>query len=183
MRNGLRQTALERRVHALQLAHCAPPLFHHIRTSIDLDEIDGTPHEVVQNKATAAGNGIIIEDTSLDVEGADVGVNIRWIVENMEQFSGKKATWRVLLGVLDGSIDKVNIYEGIVEGIIVPSRGDSGFGFDPVFLPNGSDKTLAQEKGDEVSARYRAIQALVQNTPVAVADPIASADWKGKWQH
>jgi hypothetical protein len=47
------------------------------RTAIDLPEIDATPVEVVAHKATSCGAGILIEDTSLDVEGEDVGVNVR----------------------------------------------------------------------------------------------------------
>ena len=77
-------------------------------------------------QATSAGEGVLIEDTSLDVEGADVGVNVRWLMDNMSTFANRKATWRVLLGTLQNG--KVSIYEGITTGTIVPARGDSAFG-------------------------------------------------------
>ena len=38
--------------------------------SIDLDEVDGTPTEVIANKATMAGEGVLVEDTCLDVDGS-----------------------------------------------------------------------------------------------------------------
>jgi hypothetical protein len=44
------------------------------RTAVDLAEIDASPLEVVAHKAAAAGAGVVIEDTSLDVAGADVEV-------------------------------------------------------------------------------------------------------------
>eukprot|EP01127_Copromyxa_protea_P018146 TRINITY_DN5638_c0_g1_i1.p1 TRINITY_DN5638_c0_g1~~TRINITY_DN5638_c0_g1_i1.p1 ORF type:complete len:188 (+),score=39.21 TRINITY_DN5638_c0_g1_i1:74-565(+) len=149
-------------------------------TSVDLDEILGTPEEVVQNKATEAGEGVIIEDTSLDIEGANVGVEIRWVMDHMDEFAGRKALWRVLLGVRKG--EHVHIYEGLIEGTIVPARGNSNFGFDPVFQPAGSDKTLAEEKPDSNSARYAAIKALCEGNSKAVLPILPSSAWTGEWQ-
>jgi XTP/dITP diphosphohydrolase len=148
-------------------------------TQIDLREIDAGPEEVVAHKATSAGEGVLIEDTSLDVEGADVGVNVRWLMDNMSTFANRKATWRVLLGTLQNG--KVSIYEGITTGTIVPARGDSAFGFDPVFLPDGSDQTLAEAKPDSVSARSKAVDALIAQTVHRTMEPISS--WDGPWQH
>ncbi len=61
-------------------------------------------------------------------------------------------------------VSKVSIFTGRLEGEIANSaRGDHGFGFDPVFVPAGTDRTLAEmsmrEKG-EVSHRARALDAL-----------------------
>jgi len=150
-------------------------------TKIDLREIEAGPLEVVCHKATSAGEGVLIEDTSLDVEGADVGVNVRWLMENIGDHTGKKATWRVLLGVLQNG--RVLVYEGITEGKIVEPTGADGFGFDPVFLPEGSTKTLAEDKPDAVSARAAAIGALVQGMHIRMMEPIRTEDWKGSWQH
>lgn len=117
---------------------------------------------------------------SLDIEDADVGVEIRWIVDHMDQFAGKKALWRVLLGVKKG--EHVHIYEGSVEGRIVPPRGDSKFGFDPVFEPLGTTKTLAEDKPDSVSARYTAVRALCTCNGARVLPALPSTSWTGKWQ-
>eukprot|EP00940_MAST-03C_sp_MAST-3C-sp2_P003483 g3483.t1 len=150
------------------------------RTKIDLEEIDAPPAMVIAQKATSAGENVIVEDTSLDVAGADVGVNVRWIMDNLSNFVGRHATWRVMLGVLRGR--QVFVYEGIVEGTIVPKRGKSAFGFDPVFQPRGSARTLAEEKPDRVSARFKAIEALLNEKPSLIHVPIFASEWKGKWQ-
>ena len=174
------------------------------RTKVDLDEIDvrvsfiktlslsfcilthslpqARPALVVAQKATSAGVNVLIEDTSLDVEGAEVGVNIRWIMDNLKDLIGRRAVWRVMLGILR-SDQKVYIYEGITNGVIVKARGDSAFGFDPVFLPEGSTKTLAEDKPDSVSARCKAVEAMMNDDAVSIHCPIKKEDWKGKWQH
>lgn len=52
--------------------------------------------------------------------------------------------------------------------------------FDPVFLPDGSDKTLAEDKPDEVNARAKAVDNFVKDIPFAIANPIF--DWEGEYQ-
>jgi XTP/dITP diphosphohydrolase len=69
---------------------------------------------------------VLIEDTSLDVEGADVGVKVRWLTDNMETYANRKATWRVLLAVMENG--KVSVFEGVTQGKLVVPRGDSNFG-------------------------------------------------------
>ena len=57
---------------------------------------------------------------------------------------------------------KCQFFEGKVEGKIIPNRrGDKGFGFDPIFVPNGFDKTFAELGSDvknKISHRGRALQ-------------------------
>jgi XTP/dITP diphosphohydrolase len=46
--------------------------------------------------------------------------------------------------------DHVEVFEGRVDGVIVwPPRGDRGFGYDPLFRPNGFDRTFGQMSADE----------------------------------
>lgn len=149
------------------------------RRTVDLPEIEGTPVEVVANKAAAAGEGVLIEDTSLDIEGQEVGVNVRWLLDNLDSMAGSKCVWRVLMGIMEG--ESVKVYRGEVQGTIVPPRGEGGFGFDPVVQPDGSDKTLAEAKPDEVSARYLALQNVIANKIDVETPPIR--EWPGKWQH
>ena len=56
-------------------------------------------------------------------------------------------------------------FEGIVEGAIVHEpKGDKGFGYDPVFIPNGYQKTFAELSSNEknkISHRANAIEKLV----------------------
>lgn len=59
---------------------------------------------------------------------------------------------------------KENIVNGIWEGIVANKEyGENGFGYDPIFMPNGSDKTVAQmlpEEKNTISHRAMAIQKL-----------------------
>lgn len=69
------------------------------RSKIDLREVDALPKVVVAHKATVAGVGVLVEDTSLDIDGREVGIHIKWF--GMDQSSeGKVARWRVMLAVL-----------------------------------------------------------------------------------
>jgi len=62
-------------------------------------------------------------------------------------------------------------FEGIVEGSVVDlPRGSRGFGYDPIFLPNGFDKTFAESPIDlknRISHRARAIRAFRAGLPAA----------------
>jgi XTP/dITP diphosphohydrolase len=149
-----------------------------IRTAIDLPEIKATPIEVVVHKASQIGPGILVEDTSLEVEGVDIGINIKWLLDHLKNLKGKKAAWRVLLAFRQGEF--VNVHEGIVKGAIAAKAGESEFGFDPFFIPEGSVKTLAQEKSDETNARTLTVDALFKGNPLAI-HPIIKA-WDGPWQ-
>jgi XTP/dITP diphosphohydrolase len=64
------------------------------------------------------------------------------------------------------SKDSVEVFEGVLEGSIASGlRGQSGFGYDPVFLPQGYDRTLAElgaEVKNKISHRYRAIEGILK---------------------
>lgn len=147
-------------------------------TDIDLREIDADPISVIIHKASQMGDDVLVEDTSLDVEGSDVGVNVRWLLEHLSSLIGRRARWCVYLAYQRESV--VFVYEGVVYGTIVEAKGSNGYGFDPVFLPDGSEETLGQNKPDAVNARWQAAQALFENTPCAVA-PVLK-EWDGPWQ-
>jgi XTP/dITP diphosphohydrolase len=61
--------------------------------------------------------------------------------------------------------DLLGTFEGIVEGRIADQvRGDSGFGYDPIFIPEGTQQTfgeLTAETKNAISHRAKAIRALV----------------------
>jgi inosine/xanthosine triphosphate pyrophosphatase family protein len=143
----------------------------------DLPEPDADPLTVIRSKASQIGPNVLVEDTSFDVEGADVGVNVKWMLGRIEEFVGRRATFRVLIGLLRGG--QVEVYEGVVEGTIVPPRGE-GFGFDPVFLPDGARETLAESKPPRFNARALAVAKFKSNRPRWVLDPLPQ--WEGKWQ-
>jgi XTP/dITP diphosphohydrolase len=65
-------------------------------------------------------------------------------------------------------------FEGIVEGSVIElPRGSRGFGYDPIFLPNGFDKTFGEspiELKNRISHRARAIRAFRAGLPAAQRD-------------
>jgi XTP/dITP diphosphohydrolase len=99
------------------------------------------------------------DDTGLEVEALDnrPGVysaryagenstyqdNVRKILDEMKGISNRKASFRTVIAlILNG---KEYLFEGRVDGyIITESRGNSGFGYDPVFRPENSDLTFAE---------------------------------------
>jgi XTP/dITP diphosphohydrolase len=89
--------------------------------------------------------------------------NINLLLKNLEGKPSRRARFRTIITlILNG---KVHTFEGIVNGtILTGGRGDDGFGYDPVFLPDGFSKTLAQMTMDEknqISHRANAVRKLV----------------------
>lgn len=150
-----------------------------LSTTLDLKEIDADPLKVVIHKASQVQEQILIEDTTLEVEDASIGVNVRWLLEHLPQYVGRKAVWKTLLAYHRDN--NVYVFEGIVHGTIVAPRGTNGFGFDSVFLPTGASETLAESKPDHVNARVMAVKALLNNQPCAIESVMDS--WEGPWQN
>jgi inosine/xanthosine triphosphate pyrophosphatase family protein len=144
----------------------------------DLHEIDADLLTVVVHKASQLGDGILVEDTSLEIEGASVGVNVRWLLEHLSQYVGRKAEWRTLLAYQKSGL--IYVFEGKIRGTIVSPRGKEGFGFDPFFLPDNSTLTLAEAKPDDFNARAKAVEALVHGRIFSSLPPITH--WDGPWQ-
>lgn len=147
-------------------------------THFDLEEIDADPVTVVAHKASQLGENVIVEDTSLEIENASIGVNIRWLLGHLSDFVGHKAEWVVLLAYRE--VNHIYIYKGSISGIIVEPRGTQGFGFDPYFLPDGAIKTLGESKPDSHSARAKAVKALLTGKTWTIHPVIDK--WEGQWQ-
>ena len=149
-------------------------------TEINLKEIKADPMTVVVHKASQLGERVLVEDTSLRMwrEPRWASRDVRWLLHHLAEYAGRKAHWRVLLAYREGDLVYFLSRNGRREDR--SSRGKEGFGFDPVFLPDGSDQTLAQAKPDEVNARAKAVDALLTGKPIARLPPIV--DWKGEWQ-
>ena len=58
------------------------------------------PLSVAIHKASQLGEYVISEDTSLDIEGEQVGINVKWMMQELPKFVGKRALWNVYLAVL-----------------------------------------------------------------------------------
>lgn len=149
----------------------------------DLAEVLGTPDEVIVHKAIAAGPNRIVEDSILIVGGETI-VDARYRIKEVDAWAGCKGVWEVRFGVnADG---KVLVYKGAVSGVFGPSHGD-GQDYDPYFHIPGEGKSLAELNAEgrkaEFSARYRAIQALVQGT-LSKSFTIENVPcWTGAYQH
>ena len=89
--------------------------------------------------------------------------NIDLLLKNLAQSSNRKARFRTIITlVMKGEFHQ---FEGIVNGEILSSkRGDHGFGYDQIFLPEGNQKSMAELTASEknaISHRGRAIEKLI----------------------
>ncbi|USN46597.1 MAG: hypothetical protein H6626_10275 [Pseudobdellovibrionaceae bacterium] len=142
----------------------------------DLPEPDADPLTVIRYKASQFSD-VLVDDTILDIAGEDIGVKVRWKLNELDRYIGQSARFICLLGVLRG--EHVYIFKGELSGSIVPARGKS-FGFLPYFLPNGVKQTLAENLPDELNPRYFAVKALLENRPWRVCAPLPL--WSGPFQ-
>ncbi|CAE6412987.1 unnamed protein product [Rhizoctonia solani] len=154
--------------------------------SIDLPEIQGTAVEVSKEKCRRAaeivGGPCITEDTSLGFVALNglPGPYIKWFLREVGT-EGKSTQLPRLNKMLDGfetraAFAQCNfayskgpgfepiVFEGRTEGQIVPPRGPSKFGWDPVFEPlEGEGKTYAEmssEAKNKISHRFRSLEKL-----------------------
>lgn len=148
----------------------------------DLKEIQGTMDEVIIYKSLDAGVDFVVEDTILIIDGVEV-VDIKWNQEDKLK-NCKKASWVTSLGYNDG--ENIFIYRGIINGIIVEPKVD-GFGFDPYFLPDGSDLTLSEldkeNKKDLFSARKIALSQLLNKIEIIKKSIKEIPLFTGKYQN
>lgn len=90
-------------------------------------------------------------------ESRDPDANIALLLQNLEGKDSRRARFRTIIALLYEG--REILLEGICEGRIATEKhGHNGFGYDPVFIPEGFDQTFA-ELGDEVKNRisHRAI--------------------------
>ncbi|MEQ6119882.1 non-canonical purine NTP diphosphatase [Reichenbachiella sp. MALMAid0571] len=90
--------------------------------------------------------------------------NIDLLLQNLQGKSNRKAQFRTVICLIIGG--KVKTFEGVVEGTIAESlSGDDGFGYDPVFVPDGYNCTFAEmsmQEKNAISHRGIAIKKLVE---------------------
>jgi XTP/dITP diphosphohydrolase len=126
------------------------------------------------------GKNCFAEDTGLEVEvlNGEPGVksaryageersfekNIDKLLGKLENKENRNAQFKTVVCLIENG--KQKIFEGTCKGtIIAQRRGDSGFGYDPVFIPDGSTKTFAEmsmEEKNRFSHRKKAIEKLTR---------------------
>jgi XTP/dITP diphosphohydrolase len=154
----------------------------------------GITEDIPENEPTLEGNALakaryiysrtglscFADDTGLEVEalGGEPGVrsaryatdghddesNKRLLLERMKGVENRAAQFRTAMAlILDG---KEYLFEGVVRGKILTSeRGEGGFGYDPLFTPEGYSTSFAEmsaEAKNAISHRGRAVRLLAE---------------------
>ena len=101
-------------------------------------------------------------------EGHDSEANMQKLLRNLKNQTNRKARFRTIIALVRTEEGKekgcVYEFEGIVDGSITSEKsGVEGFGYDPIFQPDGYDKTFAElvmEVKNAISHRARAVSKL-----------------------
>jgi XTP/dITP diphosphohydrolase len=151
--------------------------------ALDLPEPQALdPAEIVEAKARAAferlGRPLLVEDSGLAIAawGGFPGALVKWmettvgpggIARMLDAFSDRSATAVCVVAFFDGR--NLLVARGEARGTIAAApRGSAGFGWDCLFVPEGSSRTFAEmapEEKDRLSHRRRAWEALAQRFP------------------
>ena len=151
---------------------------------IDIDIPE--PHDTLEANASEksgvihrlTNQNVFSEDTGLEVEalngepgvksaryggeGRDFQANIDKLLVNLARKSNRKAQFRTVVSLILN--EKEYLFEGICKGKIIDvQRGGKGFGYDPIFIPDGAEKTFAEmtmEEKNNYSHRKKAISKL-----------------------
>lgn len=158
---------------------------------LSLDAI-GCNRDIPETEATLEGNArlkarfvadhynmdCIADDTGLEVAAldgapgvhsaryagpaADPEANMRKLLAAMEGKKDRRARFRTVIALCLGG--QFHYFEGVVDGELLKSpRGTGGFGYDPVFRPEGSPRSFAEfttEEKNQISHRGKAFRAL-----------------------
>ena len=138
------------------------------------ETLEGNAHLKAAYISEHYGLDCFADDTGLEVEalnGApgvysarfageehDSQANMRKLLHEMEEKDNRKARFRTIISLIEEG--REHQFEGIVNGSITrEKKGDSGFGYDPVFQPDGYDQTFAElgeETKNKISHRAQA---------------------------
>ncbi|PWY98590.1 putative HAM1-protein [Testicularia cyperi] len=145
---------------------------------LDLPEIQGTTQQVATAKCAAAatklGGPCITEDTALAFHalGGLPGPYIKDFMKTighdglnkmLDGFDDRTASAICTFAYSPGPGQEVLIFEGKTEGKIVPPRGPTAFGWDPILEVTGTGLTYAEMESNQknsLSHRYKALAAL-----------------------
>jgi XTP/dITP diphosphohydrolase len=89
--------------------------------------------------------------------------NINLVLREMLDAKNRKARFKTVITLILN--DKQHIFEGIVNGTIISEkRGENGFGYDPIFIPENESKTFAEmnlSEKNQFSHRARALEKMI----------------------
>jgi len=172
----------------LEIQKILPKKFN-IKSLKDLNYFEDVP----ENENTIEGNAVFkakyiykkfninvfADDTGLEVEAlnGEPGVhsaryagksrnsekNIKKLLKNLKNIKNRNARFKTVIALIIDN--KLHIFSGIVEGYILDSpKGNNGFGYDPIFCPNGFDKSFAEltlKEKNLISHRSVAMKKLI----------------------
>ena len=172
----------------LEIQKILPKKFN-IKSLKDLNYFEDVP----ENETTIEGNAIFkakyiyekfninvfADDTGLEVEAlnGEPGVhsaryagktrnsekNIKKLLKNLKNIKNRNARFKTVIALIMDN--KLHTFSGIVEGYILDSpKGNNGFGYDPIFCPNGFDKSFAEltlKEKNLISHRSFAMKKLI----------------------
>lgn len=173
-----------------ELRQLLEPLQIHIRSTRDLNDTE----EVEEDQPDLAGNALkkarywhgvtglpsLADDTGLEVDalngapgvysaryaGEDVtyAENVEKLLRELDGKTDRKARFRTVIAYVTNQGEQ--IFEGVCEGVITTEpKGEKGFGYDPVFRPNGYSETFAElsaEVKNRISHRGKALEKFVE---------------------
>ena len=133
-------------------------------TGLEVDALGGAPGIYSARYASMGSNEAISHDSE---------ANMARLLRELGENNNRKARFRTVIALIQKrdvcpcgctSIKEIHRFEGIVEGEITRQKsGAEGFGYDPIFQPDGYDKTFAELGMDiknHISHRARATQKL-----------------------
>lgn len=123
-------------------------------TGLEVEALGGEPGVMSARYAAANGYGA----------GHDSEANCALLMERLKGKENRKARFRTVFALISGG--RETLVEGIVEGrIATEPHGNDGFGYDPLFIPDGYTETFAEMTADRknsISHRRRAADALLR---------------------
>ena len=140
-------------------------------TGLEVDALNGAPGVYSARYAALPDNPV--KSSNSEPISHDSEANMTRLLYELGNNNNRKARFRTVIALIQKkdvcpcgctSIKEIHKFEGIVEGeIIRERRGGEGFGYDPIFQPDGYDKTFAELGMDiknHISHRARATQKL-----------------------
>ena len=128
-------------------------------TGLEVDALDGAPGVYSARYAAVSYAAGSLQPQPMD---HDSEANMTCLLQKLGNNNNRRARFRTVIALIQQG--KVHEFEGIVNGeIIRERRGGEGFGYDPIFQPDGYDQTFAELGNDiknTISHRARATQKL-----------------------
>lgn len=150
-----------------------------LKVTEDADTLAGNARKKARAFHEQTGQPTLADDTGLEVAALDGGPGVhtarfagpdatpddnkRRLLDLMEKVEDRRARFRTVVALIDHE-GTARTFEGVCNGTITTTpRGDGGFGYDPLFQPDGYDQTFAEMPPDlknQISHRRKALDAV-----------------------